>query len=70
MLKILDANPLLIKSLGAYILLNPLLDHIVYKYWGRIDIINNKEKLVLDHIWYNIGPHHPSQQLMKLKRSY
>ena len=51
MLKILDANPLLIKSLGAYLELNPLLDCIIYKYWGRIDIINNKKKLVLDRNW-------------------
>ena len=31
MLKILDANPLLIKSLGAYFELNSLLDRIIYK---------------------------------------
>ena len=48
MLEILDANPLLIKSLGAYLELNPLLECIIYKFWGRIDIINNKKELVLD----------------------
>ena len=32
MLKILDANPLLIKSLGAYLLPIPLLDYIINKY--------------------------------------
>ena len=57
--KILDANPLLIKSLGAYLELNPLLDRIIFKYWGRIDVINNKKKLVLDHNWYESQPHHP-----------
>ena len=43
-LKILDANALLIKSLGAYLDPNPLTDLIIFNYWGRIDVINNKKK--------------------------
>ena len=70
MFKILDANPLLIKSLGAYLEPNPLLDHIIYKYWGRIGVINNKKKLVLDRNWYESQPQHPSQKLLELLRSY
>ena len=50
MLKILDANPLLIKSLGCFLGLNPLLEHIICKNWGWIDFINKKKKLVLDVI--------------------
>ena len=48
MLKISDTNPLLVKSLGAYLDPYPLIDCIIYKYWGRIDNINNKKKIVHD----------------------
>ena len=51
MLKILNANPLLNKSLGSSLELLPLIDHIIYKYWGRIDVLKKKKKLVLDHNW-------------------
>ena len=37
MLKILDRNPLLIKSLGTYLYPNPLTDYIIFKYWGNIN---------------------------------
>ena len=70
MLKISDATSLLNKSLGAYLEPNALLDRIIYKYWGRNDLINNKKKLVLDRNWYEFGPHHPSQELFELMRSY
>ena len=69
MLKILDANPLLIKSLGAYLELIQLLDYIIYKYWGWIDV-NNKKELVLDHNWNEPEPQQPSQELLELMRSY
>ena len=42
MLKTLDANPLLIKSLGAYLLPLPLINYIINKNWGRIDVIDTK----------------------------
>ena len=42
-LKILDTNPLLIKSLGAYLYPYPLIVSSIYKYWGRIDFNNNKK---------------------------
>ena len=58
LLKFLDANPLLIKSLGAYLELHPLLDRI-----------NNNMKLVHAFNWYEFGPHHPSQELIELMRS-
>ena len=48
MLKFLDRNSLLIKSLGTYLEIIPLLKHIIFKYWGRIDIINKKKELVFD----------------------
>ena len=70
MLKILDANPLLIKSLGAYLDFIPLLDRIIYKYWGGIDVINKKKKLVLDQNWYESEPQQPSQEILELMRSY
>ena len=70
MLKILDANPLLIKSLGAFLEFNPLLDRIIYNNWGRVDIINNKKERVLDRNWYEIEPQHPSQEILELMRSY
>ena len=46
MLKILDRNPSLIKSLGAYLYPIPLINLIIYKYWGYI---NNKKELVHDY---------------------
>ena len=52
MLKILDRNPLLINWLGTYLELIPHLEHIIYKYWGRIDFINKKKEIVLDRNWY------------------
>ena len=67
--KILNANPLLIKSIGPYLKPNPLLDRIIYKNWGHIDIINNKKKLVLDYNWYEFGPQHPSQEILEFMRS-
>ena len=70
MLKILDANPLLIKSLAAYLELIPLLDRIIYKYWGRIVVNKKKKELVLDHNWYEYPPQQPSQELLELMRSY
>ena len=68
-LKTLDANPLLIKWLGAYLEPNPLLDLIIFKYWGRIDDINNKKVLVHDYNWYESQPQHPSQELLEFMRS-
>ena len=67
MLKISDRNPLLIKSLGAYLYPIPLLDLFIYKYWGYIN--NNKKKLVHDYNWYDSDPKHPSQDLLDLMRS-
>ena len=69
LLKNLDTNPLLIKSLGAYLDPNPLILYIINKYWGRIDINNNKKKLVHDYIWYESTPNHPSQELLEFLRS-
>ena len=70
MLKILDINPSLIKSVGGYLELIPPLERIIYKYWGRIDFINNKNKLVLDRNWYEFNPKQPSRELLELMRSY
>ena len=64
MLKALDANPLLIKPLGAYLELIPLLDRIIYKYWGRIDVIDKNKKLVFDRNWYDFHPQQPTQELL------
>ena len=69
LLKILDTNPLLIKSLGDYLHPYPLIVYIIYKYWGRIDIIKNKKKLVHDYNWYESDPKHPSQDLLEFMRS-
>ena len=66
MLKILDKNPLLMKSLGAYLYPIPLIDLIIYKYLGYI---NNKKKLVRDYNWYDSDPKHPSEELLDLMRS-
>ena len=65
--KILDRNPLLIKSLGTYLDPNPLIDYIIFKYWNYI---NSKNKLVHDYNWYESHPKHPSQKLLELMRSY
>ena len=69
MLKILDANPVLIKSLRAYSEVNPLINYIIFKYWGRIDVINKKKVLVHDHNWYEFRPQRPSQELLEVMRS-
>ena len=69
LLKILDTNPLLIKSLGAYLDPHPLILYIINKYWGRIDIINNKKKLVQDYNWHESAPKHPSQEILHFMRS-
>ena len=69
LLNFLDANPSLIKSLGTYLDTNPLTEYTIFNYWGRIDIINNKKKLVHNHNWYEFEPHHPSQDLLELMRS-
>ena len=66
MLQILDKNPLLIKSLGAYLHPIPLINLIIFKYWGYI---NNKNKLVHDYNWYESDPKHPSQELLESMRS-
>ena len=69
LLKILDTNPILIKSLGAYLDSYPLILYIINKYWGRIDIIINKKKLVHDYNWYESAPKHPSQEILEFMRS-
>ena len=51
MLKILDTNPKLFKSLGAYLLLNPLTENILHKSWGRIEVIKGEKKLLLHQKW-------------------
>ena len=66
MLKLLDANPLLNKSLGAYLDPNPLIYLIIYKYWGYI---NNKKQLVHDYNWYESAPQQPSQAILEFMRS-
>ena len=66
MLKILEANPLLIKSLGAYLYPIPLIEFIILKYWGYI---NNRKKLVRDYNWYESYPRYPSQELLEIMRS-
>ena len=64
--KILDKNPLLIKSLGAC--LDPILIIllIIFKHWGYI---NNKNELALDFNWYESDPKQPSQALLDFMRS-
>ena len=69
LLKILDTNQLLIKSLGAYLDPYPLIVYIIYKNWGRIDLINNRKKVVHDYNWYESAPNHPSQELSDFMRS-
>ena len=68
MLKILDPNPLLIKLLGAYLELIPLLDRIIYKCCARTDVLNKKKKIVLDHNWCDFEPQQPSKKLSELTR--
>ena len=65
MLKILKTNPLLIKSLGASLKPIPLVEFIIFKYWGYI----YKKKLVHDYNWYESQPKHPSQELLEIMRS-
>ena len=66
MLKILDENPSPIKSLGACLDPIPLINLIIFKYWGYI---NNKNELALDFNWYESDPKHPSQELLEFMRS-
>ena len=66
LLKILDANRLLIKSLGAYLEPIPLVEVIVFKQWGYNNI---KKKLVRDYNWYESSPRYPSQELLEIMRS-
>ena len=66
MLKFLEANPLLIKSLGAYLETIPLVEFFIFKYWGYN---NNKKKLVRDYNWYESSPRYPSQELLEIMRS-
>ena len=68
-LKILHANPKLVKSLGNYIDLSPLIEYILYNYWGRVAVINKKECVVLYRDWYKYEPHQPPQRLLELMRS-
>ena len=69
LLEILDTNPLLIKSLRAYLDPNPIIFYIMNKYWGRIDINNNRKKLVHDYNWYESAPNHPSKKFLESMRS-
>ena len=69
MLKILDTNPILIKSLGPYLVPIPLIRYIINKYWGRIVTIKNDKKLVHDYNWYESSPKHPSLELLEFMRS-
>ena len=67
MLKILDRNPTLIKSLGAFLVPNLLLDLINCKNWGYI---SNKNELVHDYNWYESDPKYPSPEILDLMRPY
>ena len=66
MLKILEANPMLIKSLGCYLYPIPLVEFIILKYW---DYIDNRKKLVHSYIWYESSPKHPSREILEIMRS-
>ena len=66
LLKILDKNPLLIKSLGAYLDPIPLINLIIFKYWGYF---NNKNELVHDCNWYGTDPKYPSQKILEIMRT-
>ena len=68
-LKILHANLKLGKSLGNYIVLNPLIESILYRFWGRVAVIKKKETVVLDCDWHNFEPPQPPQRLLELMRS-
>ena len=67
LLKILDVNPLLIKTLGACLDPIPLVNLILYKYSSYI---NNRNQLVDDYNWYENIPKSPSQEILELMRSY
>ena len=67
MLEILEASPIIIKSLGRYLYPILLLEYIILKYWGYID---NKQKLVHEYNWYESSPKHPSLELLEIMRSY
>ena len=69
LLKTLDVNPLLIKSLANYLDSIPLIEYILYKYWGRIVVIKKKRELVLDHKWHEFQPQQPSQEILEFLRS-
>ena len=43
---------------------------IIYKNWGRIDVINKKKEVILGHNWHKYAPKQPSQELLELMRSY
>ena len=66
MLKILEASAMLIKSLGRYLYPIPLIEFIIFKYWGYID---KKKKLVREYNWYESLPKHPSRELLEIMRS-
>ena len=66
MLKILKTNPLLIKSLGAYLKPIALVEFIIFNYWVYI----YKKKLVHDYNWYESQPKHHSQELLEIMRSF
>ena len=67
--KNLDTNPKLVKSIGRYLHLNPLTEYILYKHWGRIDVVDKQKKLLLDRDWYENEPQ-TSHEIFDLMRSY
>ena len=69
MLKVLDTNPILFKSLGSYSDPIPLIRYIINEYWGRIVTIKNKKTIVHDYNWYESAPNHPSPELLEFMRS-
>ena len=66
LLRKLDKNPLLIKSLGAHLDPSPLINRIIFKYWGYI---NDKNQLDHDYNWHESDPKYPSQELLEFMRS-
>ena len=66
LLKMFDKNPMVIKSLGAYLDPNPLINLIIFKYWGYI---TNKSELVDDYNWYESDLKHQAQELLDFMRS-